>query len=213
MIKRLRAARKLKIFTVGATVLVLLLSLGWWYRAALLQGVARLWVISDEPVQADAIVILGGGLNTRPPAAAQLYHAGWSKQVLLMQPQRTKVVKLGLERDYGLLTRELLQAENVPENVITIADPEVTSTFDEAKALKIWVTQHQAKRLLVVTDLFHTRRARWILNRQLKDTGVEVRMVAVPTLTYNISNWWQDEDGLIDFQNEVVKFAVYRWRY
>lgn len=158
-------------------------------------------------------MILGGGLNTRPPAAAELYHAGWSKQILLMQPKRTKIVKLGLERDYGLLTRELLQVENVPESAITIAEPEVTSTFDEAQALKIWVTEHQAKRLLVVTDLFHTRRARWILNRQLKETGVEVRMVAVPTLTYDASNWWQDEDGLIDFQNEVVKFAVYMWRY
>lgn len=179
----------------------------------MLQGAARLWIIADDPAPADAIVILGGGLNTRPPAAAQLYHAGWSKQILLMQPELTKVVKLGLVMDFATLTREVLQAENVPHSAVEVIEPEVTSTFDEAEALRVWVKAHQAKRLLIVTDIFHTRRARWILNRKLKETGVELRMMAVPLLRYDSSNWWQDEDGLIDFQNEIVKFAVYKWRY
>lgn len=213
MFKRLLASRKSKLFAIGAAILLLSVCAGWWWRVALLQGAARLWIISDEPAQADAIVILGGGLNTRPPAAAQLYHAGWSKQILLMQPELTKVIKLGLVTDNATLTREVLQTENVPDSAVEVIEPEVTSTFDEAAALLVWVKAHQAKRLLIVTDIFHTRRARWILNRKLKETGVELRMMAVPLLRYDSSNWWQDEDGLIDFQNEVVKFALYKWRY
>lgn len=212
MLKQLFASRRSKAITVTVAVL-LLLCFGWLFRVSLLQGAARLWIISDEPVQADAIVILGGGINTRPVAAAQLYHAGWSKQILLMQPERSTIVKLGLVMDYGTITRKILEAENVPESAIALIEPEVTSTFEEAEALHDWVIQHQAKRLLIVTDIFHTRRARWILNRKLNETGVELRMMATPLLYYDSSNWWQDEDGLIDFQNEIIKFAVYRWRY
>ena len=212
MIKQLFASRRSKAITIIVAVL-LLLCFGWLFRVSLLQGAARLWIISDEPVQADAIVILGGGINTRPAAAAQLYHAGWSKQVLLMQPERSTIVKLGLVMDYGTITRKILEVENVPESAIVVIEPEVTSTVEEAEALNDWVKQHQAKRLLIVTDIFHTRRARWILNRKLKETGVELRMMATPLLYYDSSNWWQDEDGLIDFQNEIIKFAVYKWRY
>ena len=212
MIKQLFASRRSKAITV-AVAFLLLLCFGWLFRVSLLQGAARLWIISDEPASADAIVILGGGLNTRPSAAAQIYHAGWSKQILLLQPELTKVVKLGLVMDYATLTREVLHAENVPDSAVVVMEPEVTSTIEEADALGVWVKAHQAKRLLIVTDIFHTRRARWILNRKLKETGVELRMMATPLLRYDGSNWWRDEDGLIDFQNEIVKFALYRWRY
>lgn len=212
MLKQLFASRRSKAITVAVAIL-LLLCFGWLFRVSLLQGAARLWIISDEPLQADAIVILGGGINTRPVAAAQLYHAGWAKQVLLMQPERSTIVKLGLVMDYGTITRKILEVENVPESAIALIEPQVTSTFEEAEALNLWVNQHQAKRLLIVTDIFHTRRARWILNRKLKETGVELRMMATPLLYYDSSNWWQDEDGLIDFQNEIIKSAVYKWRY
>jgi hypothetical protein len=30
---------------------------------------------------------------------------------------------------------------------------------------------------------------------------------------YDINDWWQHEGGLINFQNEVIKYICYRLRY
>ena len=111
------------------------------------------------------------------------------------------------------MTAEFLKLENVPESAIVRLEPEVTSTLDEAEATAAWAKANGAHQVLVTTDIFHTRRALWILNRKLKEVGVEVKMIAVPQKKYDADNWWQTEPGVIDFQNEVIKFAVYRWRY
>lgn len=192
---------------------VLALGIVWWQRAPLLRGVARLLIVADQPVQADAIVILGGGLETRPHAAARLYREGWAPKILVMQPEKSDITGLDLVLDYGALTHKLLLKENVPESAITMLEPEVTSTVEEARVLAQWVAQHKPRRLLVPTDLFHTRRARWILRRILQDDTIELQMIAVPLRRYSADNWWQTEPGVIDFQNELIKSALYRWRY
>lgn len=213
MIADPKKKRRLRFLAVTAALIVALMFCGWWWRAPLLKGLGRVWIVNEELAQADAIVLLGGGIETRSVVAARLYHEGWAKQILVMQPERTKITKLDLIADQAALTKKLLLVENVPESAIVFVEPEVTSTFEEAQALNKWAKDHQAHLLLAPTDLFHTRRARWILQRYLKDSGAEVRMIAVPLKRYNGDNWWQTEQGLIDFQNEIIKFALYKWRY
>lgn len=210
---RLFSRRRLKFIGITVGLIALLLGLAWWQRAPLLRATARAWIVSDQPAPADAIVILGGGLELRTLKAAELYHAGFAKQILVMQPERTEITKLGLIVDQAELTVRFLTLENVPESSIVRIEPEVTSTFEEAEALAAWSTANNARLLLTTTDIFHTRRARWILNRKLKEAGVEVKMIAVPQKKYDADNWWRTEAGVTDFQNEVIKFAVYRWRF
>ncbi len=209
----LTARRRLKVFGITVGVMALLLALAWWQRAPLLKGIARLYIVADSPTPADAIVILGGGVELRGLKAAELYHAGFANRILVMQPERTELNALGLIVDQAELAIQLLKLKNVPDGAIVLLESEVTSTRDEAEALAAWAKTNNAHSLLVTTDIFHTRRARWILNRKLNEVGVEARMMAVPQKKYDADNWWQAEDGVIDFQNEVIKFAVYRWRY
>lgn len=210
---RLFSRRRLKFVAIGFGLIVLLISLAWWQRAPLLKGAARLWIVSETPTPADAIVILGGGVELRTLKAAELYHSRFANRILVMQPERTELNTLGLIVDQAALTMQLLKLKDVPDSAIVLLDPEVTSTFEEAEALANWSKANNAQSVLVTTDIFHTRRARWILNRKLKEVGVEVKMVAVPQKKYDANNWWQTEAGVIDFQNEVIKFAVYRWRF
>lgn len=205
--------RRFRFLRISAALIVALMLCGWWWRAPLLKGIGQFWIVNEAPEKADAIIILGGGIENRTVVAAQLYHEGWAKQILVLQPERTKITKLDLIADQAALTKKLLLIENVPESAIVFVEPEVTSTFEEAQALNKWAKDHQAHLLLAPTDLFHTRRARWILQRNLKDSGADVRMIAVPLRRYDGNNWWQTEQGLIDFQNEVIKFALYKWRY
>jgi hypothetical protein len=61
---------------MALAVLLLAVSAGWLARVQILQGAARAWIVSDSVVPADAIAVLGGGLETRPFAAADLYKKG-----------------------------------------------------------------------------------------------------------------------------------------
>jgi hypothetical protein len=44
----------------------------------------------------------------------------------------------------------------------------------------------------------------------LKGTGVEIHIAGVPTEEYDGTNWWRHEEGVIAFQNEIVKYLYYQ---
>jgi hypothetical protein len=52
-----------------------------------------------------------------------------------------------------------------------------------------------------------------MLERALRETGVDVRVKALPPLRYGTTNWWHREEGVIDFQNELLKLLYYRLKY
>jgi hypothetical protein len=62
----------------GRELVVLLsvgvLGIGWAAHHSILRNAASFWVISDQVSQADAIVVLGGRVDIRPAAAAELIH-------------------------------------------------------------------------------------------------------------------------------------------
>jgi hypothetical protein len=66
---------------VGVVILVLvgLGGMAWLERVPLLRGAANLWIVSDEATHADAVVVLGGGLEERPFIAADVYHKGLAR--------------------------------------------------------------------------------------------------------------------------------------
>ena len=56
---------------------------GWLIREPLLLGAANLWIVSDPVGRATAIVVLGGGLETRPFVAAELWRRGLADKILI----------------------------------------------------------------------------------------------------------------------------------
>ena len=67
----------------------------WLEREALLRGSADLWIVSDPITPADAVVVLGGGLEVRPFVAADLYKKGLVKKVLLSEVEDSRLVGIG----------------------------------------------------------------------------------------------------------------------
>jgi uncharacterized SAM-binding protein YcdF (DUF218 family) len=206
-------SKLLKRFVAALIVLCVLLIAGYVFRAPLLRGAASAWIVNDPLAKADVIVVLGGGPETRPFEAAKLYHQGLAARILIMQPKPGPASVLGLIPSEAELTRRILINRGVPASALVILRNEVTSSYEESMALLDWVKTNAIKSVIIPTDIFHTRRVRWLYRKELNNTGIQVRVEAVPVLEYTARDWWRSEHGVVAFQNEVLKFVYYRIKY
>ena len=58
------------------------------------------------------------------------------------------------------------------------------------------------------TSRLHEPRAGLLIARR-----VHVLVRALPVREYKTEDWWQHEQGIVAFQNEVLKYAYYRLKY
>lgn len=198
--------------SVGIAIAVLIVTI-WLAHAPLLTRIAEWWVVSDDLAHADAIVVLGGDLEVRPFAAAVLYKHGFADKVLLSNVQMGRAERLGLIPSHTELNRQVLEKLGVPDTAIVAIGNNNSSTFEEAEAVRAWALQSGAKRVIVPTELFAARRTRWIFDRELDRSGIAVIVRALPPPDYQLADWWRNRHGLVDFNNEVLKYVYYRAKY
>jgi len=185
----------------------------WYKRAILLREVAELWIVSDPVDQADAVVVLGGGLGFRPFAAAKYYKQGLAKRILVSNVRPDRAEMLGVLPSHTALNRDVLIKLGVPETAIETFGSELSNTFQEAAALREWTMRTHAHSVIVPTQAFSSRRVRWMIERELTGTGTRVRVIALDDTEYGLSDWWMDDKAIIGFQNEVIKYVYYRLKY
>jgi uncharacterized SAM-binding protein YcdF (DUF218 family) len=184
----------------------------WLKPETLLRGAADLWIVSDEPAPADAIAVLGGGLEYRPFVAADYYRRGLAPKILISNIGATPAERLGVLQSHVLANREVLQKLGVPAAAIEPFGDHLSNTFAEATALHEWAVRNGAHRIIVPTDIFATRRLRWTLHHVFGDNAA-ILVPAVNPPDYLRDNWWKDEHGVIGFQNEVLKYLYYRLKH
>jgi uncharacterized SAM-binding protein YcdF (DUF218 family) len=190
-----------------------LLLVGYVFRASLLTGLAEAWVINDPVTKADAIVVLGGGLENRPFAAARLYHDGIAPMVIYTDVRPGPAEELGITPREAELTHRILLGNGVPETAMRLIGTNVASTYDESRAVRAWVEKSGAKMIIIPTDPFHTRRVRWIFSKELRDSKTDIHVVPVNPVRYRVDDWWRHEEGVTAFQNEIIKYLYYRFEY
>ena len=81
------------------------------WRGALLIGLANLWIISDPIIPADAVVILGGGLQYRALEALKLQRQGIAPQLLVVNVRRDASDLAGVTEPEHVLVKRLLTKE------------------------------------------------------------------------------------------------------
>jgi uncharacterized SAM-binding protein YcdF (DUF218 family) len=106
-----------------------------------------------------------------------------------------------------------LRLRGVPEDKITILEGQTSSTFGDIGALAEFLDSSPGDRVLIVTDNFHTRRARWVAARVLGDRLEQVSFVSAPVDEFRPDNWWQSDLGFKMIVGEYLKFAYYIVRY
>jgi hypothetical protein len=194
---------------IGAAIAALAIGFTWQMREAILTHVAAWWVVSDELTHADAIAVLGGSIDVRPFAAADLYKRGFASTILVANVQMSRAEELGIP-SHTELNREVLLKLGIPAMAIVAFGDNVSSTLDEADAIREWASASKSKRIIVPTEVFAARRVQWIFDRELTPIGVQVIVHAFPPPQYTLADWWRHRSGLIDFNNEVLKYLYYR---
>ena len=100
-------------------------------------------------------------------------------------------------------------------DAIAFDDSKVTSTYMEAERLKAWIenSPDPIRSVIVVSDPFHMRRARWIY-RKVFGNQIQLQMAPVPfDLTPYQRAWWKDVESRKYVQEEYTKFIYYLFRY
>ena len=199
-------------------VMTLLLTVGvgaiWLERGPLLRGMADLWIVSDPvAAHADAVAVLGGGLETRPFAAAELYKKGVVSKILVSQVAAEHLSKIGVISGHSELNRNVLRWLGVPDAAIEMFGQANRSTRDEAYALREWADYHHASVIIIPTEIFSARRVRWIFNHEFNGGSAKPEITAIEPREYTRAEWWRSETGLIAFQNEIMKYLYYRLKY
>ncbi|WP_314035477.1 YdcF family protein [Dietzia sp. CH92] len=145
---------------LGAAVLVAALGLTAW-------GAFLLRPHGDEPVRADAVVMLAGADDGRHLHARDLVEAGYADTLLVSNPGGTS----------ELVARRLCTGIARPADAEVVCfSPDPRTTWGEALAVDAIARARGWERVLVVTNRPHTLRAgTWMRNA----TDLDVRMTPI----------------------------------
>lgn len=207
---RTRRIRRLWIVALIAAAVALFL---WVEREPLLRGAAEAWIVSDPVTQADVAVVLGGGIDVRPFAAAELYRKGLVKKVLVSAVEDDRAAALGAVSGHTEANRRVLLSLGVPAADIETFGSANKSTRDEALALRAWTDSHAVKTLIIPTEIFVARRVRWMFRHEFEERDVRIVVPSFEPPQYTAAHWWAKETGVVAFQNEILKYLYYRLSY
>jgi uncharacterized SAM-binding protein YcdF (DUF218 family) len=196
------------IFIIPVTAVLLGVVLFLLHERILL-AIGDFLVVRDELHPADVIHVIGGP-DDRTDYAIQLYQQGYARHLFFTGGWCT------FHNYYhGQHGRERALEQGIPLEAVAIDDSWVTSTYSEAVKLKEWIAQSQAPihSVIVVSDPYHMRRARWTYRHLLGDQ-VSIQMAPVPFEQSPYQRrWWTDELSRQYVRDEYLKTVYYFLRY
>jgi uncharacterized SAM-binding protein YcdF (DUF218 family) len=191
-------------------VVIVLIGLGGLLAAAVIWlNLGYYLDVTSPPLQADAIIVLGGegGRFMRTRHAVELYAQGFASTVVF---SGGTMASTGLDCTSTALSVEAAANMGLPAAAVRLA-PEAQSTLDEATNLRTLIEAEGWTSLLVVTDRFHTRRARQTLAAYLP--GMALQASAPDDPVYDAARWWGNERSLVLAVSEVLKLGFYWFKY
>jgi uncharacterized SAM-binding protein YcdF (DUF218 family) len=171
-----------------------------------LMGVGNFLIVSDKIVPADAIVVLSGGESDRLPQAARLFKKGYGSEVILT---RTALIDSNPPIDPNHFKEIQAVDLGIPPEQTIITNEQVDGTLDEANAVLDVMQRHGYKSAIVVTDPYHSRRARIIFDDVFEGTNINVMIYPVGNSWYRATTWWLHPQGWVYTAEEYFKLLAY----
>jgi uncharacterized SAM-binding protein YcdF (DUF218 family) len=196
--------------------LVVLALLAWLLGPPILTAYARWLIVIDPVTRADAVVALSGDEGERLQAAINLYRQGKAGCLLLVGPE-IPLLKVYTDEDsltQGEAKRRIAVRKGVPPDS-AIVSLGATSTWGEAQTTLAEARGRGWRSITVVTDPFHTRRARATFRKAFRGQPVRIAMYHAPLehSSYNPQRWWTRERDLMAVLNETGKMIFYAYHH
>ena len=139
---RARTAYPVVFAVIAALATIAMIEL---FGSDLLASAEQNWAISDPLKPADAAVVLGGGFESRPAAAAQLYNSGLVSEILVStagENNSTSSNPINIDR-------EALIKLGVPSSAIFEFGDHPTTTYEEVATLAASAQHHELHRVIL----------------------------------------------------------------
>jgi uncharacterized SAM-binding protein YcdF (DUF218 family) len=185
----------------------------WVNRPRLLRAAASWLDVGERPRKADYVMLLTGGEDSRPFAAAALVKAHWARRVLVAETAPGPEAIDGIAPPCHEVDRRVLLKRGIPAADVAILPGAAETTYDEAVAFAAFLRDKPNARALVVTNDCHTRRSRWVFARVLGDRAWQVSVVSAPSDEFPMERWWHSQVGLLSITTEFPKLVFYAARY
>ena len=172
----------------------------------------RFFLVEDQLQRADLILVLAGARIERWLEAVDLYREGWAPRVV-MSPGPIEPIEAGLQARgvryprEGDLARDAAIALGVPPDAVVVLPSSVDNTAAEAAAVHALFPS--ARRVIVVTSPYHTRRARFAFRREFKHSGVDVIMRSTRYSGSTPARWWRRRGDVRYIMTEIPKYLAY----
>ena len=189
-------------------LLILLFLVVVFIFAVLASQAARLLVV-DDPEKPDAIVVLAGETNVRSARALELLRQGVAPHVFLDAETRDVIYDQKLGEIAEKYVNSLGEA-----NRVSICPIDGYSTIAEADDVSRCLQSLGARRVLIVTSEYHTRRALMIFRHRLPQYQFNAAAARNPAQFGEA--WWTNREWAKVTFDEWLKIlwwqAVDRWR-
>jgi hypothetical protein len=165
-----------------------------------LRALASWLVQGDAPRPSDVIVVLGGGSVARARNGAALYARGLAPAIYLSTDvDRQELVGTGARSSYDILRHSAVPAAAI------VHDRRPGTTADEAHCFIDCALHFGWRSALIVTDPYHTRRARRAFDRaaRRRDDGIALTMVASDH-GQAADAWWESQQTCQDVLHEYA---------
>lgn len=191
----------------GLIVVLISAACLYWFRVPVLQSIASYLVVDEPAAAADYVLIQPYG-DRRYDRAAELYHAGLARSILLVERYPNRLMRMGFQPSFVTLTRRALAERGVPANSITVIPGTARGDWDRTRLVRAWLEQQPAVRIVVLCDRFGGRKLRYIFDQILgAEYAGRVRLIALPERSYGESDWWKHREAIVDLFDSYVRLA------
>lgn len=175
-----------------------LVGIGLFFYLALV-GIGAVLIVADPIESVDAVVVLSGDDGDRLALAIEMHEKGYAPNLVITDTTRAAS---------RLLVQEAV-AGGFSKAHIYITEDQVDSTQDEALAVRELALEMGWTELMVVTDPYHSFRARFIFRWEFRGTGIDIAVRPVVGHWFRSPSWFLYPEGWQYVVLEIVKFFSY----
>ncbi|MFH1368093.1 MAG: YdcF family protein [Elusimicrobiota bacterium] len=176
------------------------------FHKPLLTRAGAFLIHQDAIEPADAVLVLGGGLDERIFQGLELYNGKYGRKLIF-----TGQFSPWHNYNWAIAAGQLAAERGVPKkDIILIVMPK--STHDDAVLSKEACERNHIRSIIVTSEPFHTKRAYHSFRKVYEGSGIKVMFYPVQNSWYKKDTWWKSKKGIRQTAAEYLKLAYYMFK-